>query len=88
MKSWSRFSPVVAALVALGAVVWSGCGSGDERYSCDATGCYSCDGYGCRDVPAPTPVSCSGDQSGQDEYEVTPLRSLPRAIPAGFGGSV
>src|SRR5579883_773252 len=59
----SRMAAVLGALSGLGALVWSGCGSNDGRYYCDANGCYSCDGYGCTNVNPPTPQSCTGDSS-------------------------
>ncbi len=60
---WSRFSSVVGALAAVGAIVWSGCGTGDDRYYCDNSGCYSCDAYGCRNVPPPGVTPCTGTSS-------------------------
>ena len=57
---WSRFSTVVGALAAVGAIVWSGCGPGDNRYYCDNSGCYSCDAYGCSNVPPPGSTACTG----------------------------
>ncbi len=60
MSAWSRVSAMVGALAAVGAIVWSGCGTGDDRYYCDDSGCYSCDGYGCRGVQAPSTTPCTG----------------------------
>jgi len=52
----------LSAIAGMGvAVLAEGCGPGDTRYYCDDTGCYSCDGYGCHNVPAPTPIACTGD---------------------------
>ncbi len=54
---------VVTALLALGAVVWGGCGGGGSSggsYYCDNTGCYSCDGYSCAGVAPPSTTSCMG----------------------------
>jgi Cys-rich repeat protein len=63
MNLWSRFSAMALAAVT-GVIVWSsGCGSGDERYYCDDTGCYSCDGYGCRNVAPPSSTPCTGNTS-------------------------
>ena len=63
MNLWSRFSAMALAAVT-GVIVWSsGCGSGDERYYCDNTGCYSCDGYGCRNVNPPSNSPCTGNTS-------------------------
>ncbi len=60
--------PVLLALTGIGVVAWSGCGPGNERYYCDASGCWSCDGYGCNAVKPATPSSCTGTKgcpSGQ-----------------------
>lgn len=43
------------------AVLAEGCGPGDTRYYCDASGCYDCDGYGCHPVAPPTNTSCTGN---------------------------
>lgn len=68
MTSWSQLTRSFAVLTALGAIgalasTQQGCGGGDSRYYCDATGCYSCDGYGCSTVNPPTPTACTGDLS-------------------------
>lgn len=55
-----RMGTVAAALSAIGAMVWSGCGSNNERYYCDDTGCFQCDGYGCGTVTPPPSKSCTG----------------------------
>lgn len=55
---------IVGALAALGAIVWAGCGSSDDnRYYCDAAGCYECDAYGCSDVLPPAKSACTGAKS-------------------------
>jgi hypothetical protein len=62
----SRFSVSIAALMGLGAAVWSGCGSSAERIYCDDTGCYTCDGYGCTAAPPPTMDAGTYDATGTD----------------------
>jgi hypothetical protein len=53
-------------LLAMGVMATSeGCGPGDTRYYCDATGCYSCDGYGCHPVTPPPNQTCTGASSCQ-----------------------
>jgi len=58
-----RWSSVVATLTMLGALIWSGCGSSDDRYYCDDHGCYTCDGYGCTTATPPAPPACTGNAS-------------------------
>jgi len=61
---FTKRAAVVGALAALGALAWSGCGSGDEnRYYCDSAGCYECDAYGCSSVAPPTKSACTGSSS-------------------------
>jgi hypothetical protein len=58
-----RIGALAATLPFLGALVWSGCGSNQDRYYCDSSGCYSCDGYGCSTVTPPTNPPCTGNTS-------------------------
>lgn len=52
----------MGALAALGALAWSGCGSGsDDRYYCDTGGCYTCDAYGCSGVRGPSHPTCTSN---------------------------
>lgn len=61
---FTKKAAVVGVLAALGAVVWSGCGSdGDNRYYCDGAGCYECDAYGCSSVTPPSKQPCTGTAS-------------------------
>jgi hypothetical protein len=57
----AAFGALVAAIGALASA--EGCGPGDTRYYCDATGCYNCDGYGCHQVTPPAPTQCTGQSS-------------------------
>jgi hypothetical protein len=60
----TKRAAVVAVLTAVGTVAWAGCGSGsDDRYYCDAAGCYQCDAYGCSCVAPPTHAACTGASS-------------------------
>lgn len=62
----TRAALAVGALGALGVVVSStGCGPGDNRYYCDANGCYNCDGYGCHPVTPPPNTKCTGTSQCQ-----------------------
>jgi hypothetical protein len=66
MTSLTLLSRTAVALGAFAGVslFWAeGCGPGDTRYYCDATGCYNCDGYGCHSVTPPPPTKCSGTAS-------------------------
>lgn len=59
----SRCAGLVSLFSLTAAYVASGCGSSENRYYCDDTGCYSCDGYGCVTVAPPAPTTCSGQAS-------------------------
>ena len=61
----SRFASLAmaTAFTAIGTVTWMGCGTSDDRYYCDSTGCYQCDAYGCSTVTAPTHPTCTGSSS-------------------------
>ena len=67
MRTSQNFRFVTRMTMALGAVgalvamaSSEGCGPGDTRYYCDATGCYNCDGYGCHPVNPPPNTKCTG----------------------------
>src|SRR6185437_9985622 len=67
MRTTHSFQFVTRMTMALGAVgalvamaSSEGCGPGDTRYYCDATGCYNCDGYGCHPVNPPPNTKCTG----------------------------
>lgn len=60
---FTKKAAIIGALSAVGAVVWSGCGSDDNRYYCDGAGCYECDAYGCTAVTPPSKTPCTGSKS-------------------------
>src|ERR1700690_3490084 len=60
----TRTTIALAAVVGIGVTASAeGCGPGDTRYYCDASGCYNCDGYGCHPVTPPSNQKCTGDKS-------------------------
>jgi len=61
-----------------GVALVTGCnGCSNERYYCDATGCYSCDGIGCREVSPPDPDPCFGDYQCADGESCTVDGCIP-----------
>jgi len=65
----THLAAACGAVFAMGVLASAeGCGPGDTRYYCDATGCYNCDGYGCHPVDPPSPTKCTGNaQCAQGE---------------------
>ncbi len=63
LVSLSKWSGVVAILLMVTSVLWTGCSPANERYYCDDNGCYSCDGYGCSTVTPPASQPCTGNSS-------------------------
>lgn len=59
------------SLVGLFVTGCSGCSN--ERYFCDATGCYRCDGIGCRDVDPPSRPTCFGTYQCDDGQVCTEI---------------
>lgn len=56
----------------------TGCnGCSNERYYCDAVGCYSCDGIGCRPVDPPDRDACFGDYQCADGESCTADGCIP-----------
>ena len=70
ISATSRYAAVSLAVSAVGAIVWTGCGSSGATV-CDDAGlnCMVCDGYGCSSVQPPNKLDAGFDSGSVNEKD-------------------